>query len=81
MLVNNVYLYQTLCYLIIEIMIRYTTYFEQMDKSWILEDRDSLEYEIGVEKFLMYAEKTVKILRKYLVHVHVASISKNYLLK
>ena len=28
-----------------------------MDKSWIKEDKDSLEYEIRVEKFLMYGEE------------------------
>lgn len=27
-----------------------------MDKSWILKDRDSLAYEVGVEEFLIYAE-------------------------
>ena len=28
-----------------------------MDKDWISKERDSLEYEIGVEKFLIYAEE------------------------
>ena len=28
-----------------------------MDKTWILKDRDTLEFEIGVEKFLIYAEE------------------------
>ena len=27
-----------------------------MDKSWIMKDRDSLAYEVGVEEFLIYAE-------------------------
>ncbi|XP_074377904.1 uncharacterized protein LOC141719426 [Apium graveolens] len=31
-----------------------------MDKSWISADRDSLEYEIGVEKFLIFAEENCK---------------------
>lgn len=31
-----------------------------MDKSWISADRDTLEYEVGVEKFLMYAEQNCK---------------------
>ena len=31
-----------------------------MDKSWIKADRDSLEYEIEVEEFLVYAEGTAK---------------------
>lgn len=31
-----------------------------MDKSWISKDRDSLEYEIGVERFLIYAEENAK---------------------
>ncbi|XP_017239687.1 uncharacterized protein LOC108212475 [Daucus carota subsp. sativus] len=31
-----------------------------MDKSWIKEDRDSLEYEIGVENFLIFAEENAK---------------------
>ena len=31
-----------------------------MDKEWILKDRDSLDYEIGVEKFLIYAEQNCK---------------------
>lgn len=28
-----------------------------MDKSWILKDRDSLDYEIGVENFLIFAKE------------------------
>ena len=31
-----------------------------MDKTWISKDRDTLEYEIGVEKFLIYAEANCK---------------------
>ncbi|XP_074324039.1 uncharacterized protein LOC141660961 [Apium graveolens] len=31
-----------------------------MDKSWISKDRDSLEFEIGVEEFLIFAEKNCK---------------------
>ncbi|XP_074368481.1 uncharacterized protein LOC141708644 [Apium graveolens] len=31
-----------------------------MDKSWIFKDRDSLEYEIGVESFLIFAEENSK---------------------
>lgn len=31
-----------------------------MDKSWIREDRDSLQYEIGVENFLIFAEENAK---------------------
>nr|XP_017233126.1 PREDICTED: uncharacterized protein LOC108207178 [Daucus carota subsp. sativus] len=31
-----------------------------MDKSWIREDRDSLQYEIGVENFLIFAEGNAK---------------------
>ena len=30
---------------------------QHIDKNWILKDRDTLDYEIGVEKFLMYAEE------------------------
>lgn len=32
----------------------------QMDKTWISKDRDTLEYEIGVENFLIYAEENCK---------------------
>ena len=32
----------------------------KMDKSWIREDRDSLQYEIGVENFLIFAEGNAK---------------------
>ena len=35
-----------------------------MDKSWISEDRDTLEYEVGVEKFLIYAEENADNLKK-----------------
>ena len=35
-----------------------------MDKSWISEDRDTLEYELGVEKFLIYAEENADNLKK-----------------
>ena len=31
-----------------------------MDKSWISKDRDSLEYEVGVESFLIFAEENAK---------------------
>lgn len=31
-----------------------------MGKSWILKERDSLEDEIGVERFLIYAEENAK---------------------
>ena len=31
-----------------------------MDKSWIKADRDSLQYEIGVENFLIFAEDNAK---------------------
>ncbi|XP_074373719.1 uncharacterized protein LOC141714076 [Apium graveolens] len=31
-----------------------------MDKSWIFKDKDSLEYEIGVESFLIFAEENSK---------------------
>ncbi|XP_074374165.1 uncharacterized protein LOC141714550 [Apium graveolens] len=31
-----------------------------MDKSWIFKDRDSLEYEIGVESFLIFTEENLK---------------------
>ena len=31
-----------------------------MDKSWIKADRDSLQYEIGVENFLIFAEENAK---------------------
>ena len=31
-----------------------------MDKSWIKEDRDSLQYEFGVENFLIFAEGNAK---------------------
>ena len=31
-----------------------------MDRSWIKEDRDSLQYEIGVENFLIFAEGNAK---------------------
>ncbi|XP_074346475.1 uncharacterized protein LOC141685261 [Apium graveolens] len=31
-----------------------------MDKSWISKDRDSLEFEIGVEEFLIFAEENCK---------------------
>ena len=31
-----------------------------MDKSWISKDRDSLDFEIGVEEFLSFAEKNSK---------------------
>ena len=31
-----------------------------MDKSWISTDRDSSDYEIGVEKFLIFAEGNCK---------------------
>lgn len=31
-----------------------------MEKSWIKADRDSLEYEVGVEKFLIFAEENAK---------------------
>ncbi|XP_074342435.1 uncharacterized protein LOC141679988 [Apium graveolens] len=34
-----------------------------MDKSWIFKDRDSLEYEIGVESFLIFAEENSKDLK------------------
>ncbi|XP_074342698.1 uncharacterized protein LOC141680344 [Apium graveolens] len=33
---------------------------DYMDKSWISADRDSLDYEIGVEKFLIFAEENCK---------------------
>ncbi|XP_074351361.1 uncharacterized protein LOC141690463 [Apium graveolens] len=35
-----------------------------MDKSWISKDRDSLEYEIGVENFLSFAEENTEDSRK-----------------
>lgn len=35
-----------------------------MDKSWISEDRDSLEFEIGVEKFLIYAEENAEDVKR-----------------
>lgn len=50
-----------------------------MDKSWISKDRDTLEYEIMVEIFLITLKKIVKILRAYLVFVHFAAISKKIL--
>ena len=31
-----------------------------MDRSWIKADRDSLQYEIGVENFLIFAEENAK---------------------
>ncbi|XP_074322886.1 uncharacterized protein LOC141659858 [Apium graveolens] len=31
-----------------------------MDKSWISKDRDSLEFEIGIEEFLIFAEENCK---------------------
>ncbi|XP_074327635.1 uncharacterized protein LOC141665551 [Apium graveolens] len=33
---------------------------QQMDKTWIVKDRDTLEYKIGVENFLIYAEENSK---------------------
>ncbi|XP_074374393.1 uncharacterized protein LOC141714794 [Apium graveolens] len=38
-----------------------------MDKSWIFKDRDTLDYEIGVEEFLIFAEENaIKIIRGHL---------------
>ena len=31
-----------------------------MQKDWISKERDSLDYEVGVEKFLIYAEQNCK---------------------
>lgn len=31
-----------------------------MDKGWIFKDRDSLEYETGIENFLIYAEQNAR---------------------
>lgn len=37
-----------------------------MDKTWISKERDSLEYEIGVEQFLIYAKENSKDPKKIL---------------
>lgn len=49
-----------------------------MEKDWISKDRDSLEYEIGVEKFLIYAEQNCENPKKYLAPAPNASISRNF---
>ena len=50
-----------------------------MDKSWIKADRDSLQYEIGVENFLIFAEENAKNQKKYCALVQAALTSKNLL--
>ena len=48
-----------------------------MDKSWISKDKDSLDVEIGVEKFLNFAEENSKDPKRILVHVVDALILKS----